>query len=167
MATNKTVLTTEQLNERIAMAKLFKLASWKGKAESVEVSISSKTAEEFGYADMDSIGLDSPLYRKESSPDSSDMRDGYFLINLSCPVASSLEEAVEIASALLPKAGDILDVLNAKFKTEYQNKVRAFLNAPISSGKAVKQATADTILARFQAGELSATEFATAMRSLL
>ena len=167
MSTNKTVLTTEQLNERIAMASAFKLASWQGKQEAIEISISNKTAEEFGYANMDSIDLDSPLYRKEISPDSSDMRDGYFLLNSSCPVASSLEEAVEIASALLPKAGDILDVLNAKFKTEYQNKVRTFLNAPISSSKAVKQATADTILARFQAGELSATEFATAMRSII
>ena len=152
-------LDENALQTRIKSAKGFRLDGLNVKTEPIEIAIKDATAKEFGY-DQLHLTADTPLFRKDG-------QQGYFLINTGCPVAASLEEAEEIAKKLLPKASDLLQVINAKFKTEFQNKVRSFLNAPITSKKAEKQATADELTSKFSNGEITAEQFTAAMKALI
>jgi hypothetical protein len=152
-------LDENALQTRIKSAKSFRLDGLNVKTEPIEIAIKDATAKEFGY-DQLHLTADTPLFRKDG-------QQGYFLINTGCPVAASLEEAEEIAKRLLSKANDVLDVINAKFKTEFQNKVRAFLNAPVASKKAEKQATADELARQFASGEITAEQFAEKMKALI
>ena len=157
---NKMKLDEHVLTSRISAAKSFRLTGLDHiKCEPVEVSINGKTASDFGY-DRLPLTKDTPLFKKDG-------QQGLFLINNGCPVAASLEEAKAIAEKLLPKADDLVAVLNAKFKTEYQNRVRSFLNAPAASKKAEKQATADELTSKFASGEITAEEFAAGMKALI
>jgi hypothetical protein len=152
-------LDEKTLESRIAAAKNFKLGLDHIKTEPIEVAIKAETVRNFGY-DQLKLTQDTPLYKKDG-------QQGLFLINTGCPVAASLEEAKQIAEKLLPKASDVLAVLNSKFRTEYQNKVRSFLNAPAASKKAEKQAAIDELTRKFENGEITAAVFAEKMKALV
>ena len=148
------MLEQSERKTRIEAAHRFSIG-WNGETTTIAVGISSKTIENFGYTLDDSNLLDK------------NKGTGMFVQNGNCPKARSFEEAREIAKILLPKADDLLEVINAKFATEFQNKARALLNQVAESKKAIKQATAEELKEMLDNGEITIDEMFAKMKALI
>ena len=152
-------LSNEQALERIKLARNFK-TSWSGNLIPTEFSISSDTANKFGYFETND------LYRKEKD---GKKLDGFYCLNNNCPVCNNEEEALVACKELLGK--NFLDLVNSAIKTKFDNECRAFLNKPVESKKAIerlgKQEKALEIQRLLQAGEIDALEAMKRMASLI
>ena len=163
------MLTKEQLQSRIEQAKTFNIPAQEH--STVEVSISSETAKKLGFDTLECT-LDTPLYRKEVKKGSGlkNVMDGFFILNNGMPVFSTIEEAQEVFKALMPDKNGLIEVLRAKATTEYQNKVRMFLNAPEASKKAEKDALKASMIQdlskQLADGELTVAEYTMKMTAI-
>ena len=161
------MLKKEELSARIEKARNFSLAiecDPEIETKNVEVSINDDTAEKFGY---NTLGLDenSEMFQKYNKDRVK--YNGLFLINGNCPVARDLDEAELIASVLMPKKKSLLDVINAKFLTEYQNRIRGILNASQESKKALKTSTLLHASEQLAAGKITQADFNTILAQTL
>ena len=159
-------LTTEQLDARVKQARRFSLdlpGDLQNNLHCAEVSISSKTAKAIGF-DTLKCTEDTRLFRKVKNGKE---LDGYYIHNNNCPQATTIEEAELIASLLMPTKKSLLDVINAKLETEFQNRVRSFLNAPLESKKAIKESAIQDAAMKLASGEITQEQFNSILSSAL
>ena len=152
----------ETKNERIELAKKFRLPEWKGGLLHVNLGVRSDTWKTFGYKaeDFDRVSA--------SHPDGKGQITGY-VSNPYMPDPIDLEECKVLSKMLLPKsADDLVAVCKSLLQTTFRNKARAILNTiELQSKQAIKDAKAADLDRQFKAGEITAEQAFEEMRKLV